>query len=223
MFVCLRNRFCLCSSANRTSISLYTFFIVCSFLRYSTVVKCTISSFNLATITSTSMLVFVSSILHPPAETMYVFGWSHFCNYEIGKATCFKWDFSVSHSRNKIFYRVIWFYMEHKVVIHLNVWDRNRNIYLTVRLYLCAIFHNIDIENIYVTVFIVVLIGNCRKNFFSFLRGCRNFVAYQGRAFFKATAVNNDTVFVFKHFNLLIARRKGKCKNSDHNKKYCCQ
>ena len=109
--------------------------------------------------------------------------------------------------------------MEYKVVIYLGVGYGNGNLYFTVRLYLLAVFRNVDIENIYATVFVVVLIGNRRKNFFSFLCGCHDLVAYQGRAFFKATAVYNDTVFVLQRFEcagFLIARRKGKCKNGNY-------
>ena len=114
--------------------------------------------------------------------------------------------------------------MEYKVVIYLDVGYRNGNLYFTVRLNLLAVFRNVDIENIYATVLVVVLIGNCFKNFCRFFCGRHDFVAYQGRAFFKAATVYNDTVFVFERFERgasVITRRKGKCKNGNQKKKYC--
>ena len=114
--------------------------------------------------------------------------------------------------------------MENNAIGRGNAGIWNRYFDLSVWLNLCAVFRNVNIENIYATVFVVVLIGNCRKNFRCFFCGRHDLVAYQGRAFFKATAVNNDTVFVFERFeraNFIIARRKGKCKNGNQKKKYC--
>ena len=88
--------------------------------------------------------------------------------------------------------------MEYKVVACLNVGKGNRNLYLAVRLYFFTVFRNVDIENIYVTVLVVVLVGNCRKNFCRFFSVRQDLVAYKGRALFKASAVNNDTVFVLQ-------------------------
>ena len=113
---------------------------------------------------------------------------------------------------------MIRFDMEYKVVAYLDAWKGNRNLHLAVRLYFFTAFRNVDIENIYATVLVVVLLGNCRKNFFRFFSRRQDLVAYKGRALFKASAVHNDTVFVlqkFKCVNLLVARRKGKCKNGN--------
>ena len=194
-------------------------------MRYGTVVKRAVAYLSFTTSTFSVMLVFIRRILRPLAVAVYVLGWSRLCYYEVGKAACFKRDFSISHGRSKVFYRVIILNVKYKVVIHVGVGYGNRNLYLAVRLYLYAIFRNVDIENIYATVFVVVLIGNCRKNFCCFFCGRHDLVAYQYRAFFKASTVNNDTVFVFERFkraDFLMARRKGTCKNSNQKKKYCC-
>ena len=155
-----------------------------------------------------------------PFKIVYVYGWSVLNSclryYEVGKAACFKWDFSVSHGRNKLFYWLVILNVEHKVVFHADVRHGNRNFHLTVRLNLLAVFRNVDVKNIYVALLIVVLIGNCLKNCCRFFCGRFDFVAYQGRAFFKATSVNNDTVFVFERLERVasfITCRKGKCKN----------
>ena len=157
--------------------------------RYDAVIKRAIARFNFATLTLTNMFDFGYLIKHPISVGVYVYGRCCFCNDEVGKTACFKRDFSVGYGRNKGFYRVVGLNVEYKVVIRLKVGYRNRNLYLTVRLYLRAVFHNVDIENIYAAVFVVVLVGDCRKNFCCFFCGRRDLVAYQGRAFFKATAV----------------------------------
>ena len=90
VFGCFRNGFRFGSSANRTGIRFDTLLKVSRFFCYNTTVKRTVTCFDLATITTTSMLVFVSIILHPPAEAMYVFGRSHFRDDKVGKTACFK-------------------------------------------------------------------------------------------------------------------------------------
>ena len=90
VLTCFRNRFCFCSSAYLAGIRFDTLFKMSRILRYNTTVKRTVTCFDLATITPTSMLVFVTSILRPPAESMYVLGRSHFRDYKVGKTACFK-------------------------------------------------------------------------------------------------------------------------------------
>ena len=146
-----------------------------------------------------------------PHVVVQVFGRSRFCYDKIGKTTRFKRKLSVSHGRNKVFYRVVILNVENKVVIHLNVGYGNKNLYLAARLYLCAVFRNVNIENINAAVLVVVPIGNCRKHRCAFFCGCRDYVANQGRTFFKAAAVNNNSVFVLqliRRYDSVIARRK---------------
>ena len=88
--------------------------------------------------------------------------------------------------------------MEHKVAFHLRIWKRNRNLYSTVRLKFLTVLRNVDIEDIYAAVLVVALIGNRLKDLSRLLCTRLNFVSHKGRALFKATAVNNDAVFVFK-------------------------
>ena len=106
--------------------------------------------------------------------------------------------------------------MEYEVLINLYVRYRKSNLNLSVRLHLYAVLSNVNIIDIYVSLFIILLVGNYRKDFFSILGFCFDFVTYQRGAYLESATVNNQAVVILQcGYRFIKAACKKKCRNGN--------